>query len=497
MCNKHNYFFPQKRLFRCFDVQLFSEFDKIQTTPSFGYIFPKVDNSVMLYLVTMPLSCGAFRSLLVFSYLLQTKSLFCAYCPSLLVDPGNFTNKYIFFKEDHFMKKPLEGIFVVEYSTYWVAPATAQWLRCLGARVIKVETGATGDSTRYFGRTCGMPITDDENPSFDMFNGGKEFVHLDFDKEEDMKVMHNMLEKADIFLSSIRLGGLKKRGLDYDSLKEKYPRLIMGHATGYGSEPGPMSELPGLDAVAFFGMNGLLRDLPLDEGHTPFCPPTGMGDTTTGMALFSGVMTALFNRERTGKGDYVATSLYGAGNWVTGPVNNGTQYFNPWPRSRGTQSPLGNAYLTKDGEYVQLFVNEYNKYFPVFCKAFGMEEYIGKPEYADRANINKNDFATCRELVARATEEAKKRTAKEILDVLQAGNVPCTRLRHIEDKYKEQEQLDQCLANGYIGDITYPSGKHYYQPQMPVFFKSLGVQNYARASRALGADNEAIIKEFN
>ena len=128
------------------------------------------------------------------------------------------------------MNKPLEGLFVVELTTYWAAPSAGEFLRCLGARVVKIETGKAGDSVRYWGRTCGMPIEANENPSFDLFNGGKEFMHMDLNDPEHERVLHNMLAKADVFLTSMRLGGLKKHNLDYDTLKEKYPRLVMAAA---------------------------------------------------------------------------------------------------------------------------------------------------------------------------------------------------------------------------------------------------------------------------
>ena len=283
--------------------------------------------------------------------------------------------------------------------------------------------------------------------------------------------------------------------VDYDTLKEKYPRLVMAHATGYGCKDGPLSAAPGLDAVAFFAMNGLISDLRLNPDDSPICPPTGMGDLTTGMPLFGAIMTALFARERTGKGDYVSASLYGTGNWVTSAINSGTQYFNPWPRSRFTQSPMGQAFETKDGKFVQIFVNEYERYFPVFCKAFNIEDMLDDERVNTRPALNVN--GNCAIIVARCIEEAKKKTADEIMSVLQAGNVPCTVLRGIGDKYKEQEQLDQCLSNGYLGEGTYESGKHYYQPQIPIYMESVGVQNYFAQSKSIGADNDALFAEFS
>lgn len=107
-----------------------------------------------------------------------------------------------------------------------------------------------------------------------------------------------------------------------------------------------------------------------------------------------------------------------------------------------------------------------------------------------------NVDGNCAIIVSRCIESAKKKTAEEIMSVLQAGNVPCTILRGIGDKYVEQEQLDQCLANGYIGEYTYESGKHYYQPQIPIYMESIGIQNYAAQSKSIGADNERLFKEF-
>lgn len=390
------------------------------------------------------------------------------------------------------MNKPLEGLFVVELTTYWAAPSAGEFLRCLGARVVKIETGKAGDSVRYWGRTCGMPIEANENPSFDLFNGGKEFMHMDLNDPEHERVLHNMLAKADVFLTSMRLGGLKKHNLDYDTLKEKYPRLVMAHATGYGCKDGPLSAAPGLDAVAFFAMNGLISDLRLNPDDSPICPPTGMGDLTTGMPLFGAIMTALFARERTGKGDYVSASLYGTGNWVTSAINSGTQYFNPWPRSRFTQSPMGQAFETKDGKFVQIFVNEYERYFPIFCKAFNIEDMLDDERVNTRPALNVN--GNCAIIVARCIEEAKKKTADEIMSVLQAGNVPCTVLRGIGDKYKEQEQLDQCLSNGYLGEGTaYFYSKYYLEDMLEHYADTMPLEDtYTHYLDRLMDDNNSV-----
>lgn len=143
------------------------------------------------------------------------------------------------------MRKPLEGLFVVEMTSYWSATTTARFLRDMGARVVRIETPPIGDFCRYYGRSMGMPITAEENPIHDIFNGGKECVALDLKDPKKLQLMHNMLAKADVFITSTRTAGLKKLGLDWETLHAKYPKLVMGQVTGYGIN-GPLSTAPAL-----------------------------------------------------------------------------------------------------------------------------------------------------------------------------------------------------------------------------------------------------------
>ena len=395
------------------------------------------------------------------------------------------------------MAKPLEGLLVIELATYWVGPSAGAYLRAQGARVIKIEQPPYGDSTRFFARTCGVPYTDAENPIHDVSNGGKECITLDLKDEENIKLLHRMLAKADVFLTSVRQAGLERLGLDYDSIKDKYPRLIYAHGTAYGKS-GPLSSYPGLDAVAFFGINGRLTDKMMTEDGA-ICPITGMGDFTTGGYLDIGIMTALYNRERTGRGDYVMTSLYGVGGWVSQNCAIGTQYYDPWPRSRWTQSPMGQAYKTKDGKYVQIFVNEYEKRWDAFCAAFGIEDLHDDARFNTRTAVN--DPENCRKIVERCAESALRQTGDELLAKLRAGNIPACINGHFSDKYKIPEQIEHNLVNGYFVPHTYDgegaSGKSVYVSQFPLYFESQGVtDDYARC-HALDEDREKILAEFS
>ena len=389
--------------------------------------------------------------------------------------------------------KPLKDLTVVELTTYWTAVTTGRYFRAMGARVIKVETPPGGDFCRYFGKIYKMPIASDENPSYDMYNGGKEAVALNLKDPEHMKVMLNMISKADVFLTSTREKGLVKLGLDWKTLHAKYPKLIMGHVTGWGLN-GPKKDDSGLDAVAFFGANGLLTDTLMDEGGSPIYSPTGMGDLTTGTMLAVGVLAALHNRDVTGEGEYVMCSLNGTGSWVSSAVASASQYGYEWPRNAFNSGPLSQGYLCKDGKYFYSMVNEHERLWPAYSAALGLPEEMRKdPRYASRDGQLQPDNR--RFMVETIREYAKKQDSEELYRKMLAGDVPCCVLAKYEDRY-HGEMLEQQVSNGYLSEHTYPSGKSVYLNQMPIYFESEGFKDLYERSHAVGEDNEAIFKEF-
>lgn len=313
------------------------------------------------------------------------------------------------------MRKPLEGLFVVEMTSYWSATTTARFLRDMGARVVRVETPPIGDFCRYYGRSMGMPITAEENPIHDIFNGGKECVALDLKDPKNLKLMQNMLAKADIFITSTRTAGLKKLGLDWETLHAKYPKLVMGQVTGYGIN-GPLVNRPGIDAIAYFGANGVILDTRTDPDSPPIYPPAGMGDTTTGITLLSGVLAALLAARETGVGDYVMTSLYGTGNFVTAGFATNCNYGYEWPREAHTMSPLGQGYKCRDGRYIYVFVNDYTSVWPKFAKALRLpEEVVTDPRFTTKESTT--IIANRSALVDIIREYALQRDAQDVLDV--------------------------------------------------------------------------------
>mgnify|MGYP002231176569 FL=1 len=177
----------------------------------------------------------------------------------------------------------------------------------MGADVIRVESTA-GDPWRFYGANCGLPITDEENPLFDIYNLGKKDIQLNTKTPEGKEILFHLLDEADVFITNNRLKSLVRSGLDYESLKDRFPKLIYGLVTGYG-QTGPDVDAPGYDGVAFFSRSGMLADMAEPSGY-PASAPGCIGDGATGAALFGGICAALFDRVRTGKGDFVEISSF-------------------------------------------------------------------------------------------------------------------------------------------------------------------------------------------
>ena len=190
------------------------------------------------------------------------------------------------------MPKPLEGIKVVELANYVAAPVIGRILADLGADVTKIE-GKGGDTWRM---TAGnlTRTEQDELPVFDIFNVGKKSITLNLKDPKGKEVFFKLLEDADVLITNTRHQSLVKLGVDYDSIKERFPRLIYATLTGYGYE-GPDCNAPGFDNIAFWSRSGFSADMTIDgPGSYPVNSRMAMGDTLAGTTLFGGVMTALY-----------------------------------------------------------------------------------------------------------------------------------------------------------------------------------------------------------
>lgn len=387
------------------------------------------------------------------------------------------------------VNKPLEGVRVVELSTHVSAPSCGRLLTDWGADVIKVER-PEGDDLRDFGIAYGLPANEMENPIFDQLNGNKRGIALDLKTPDGKEAMFKLLSTADIFLTNNRAKALVKNGLDYETLSARFPRLIYATITGYG-DIGPDKDRAGMDTSAFWGRSGFLVDLSIDSEYAqPVGIPSGMGDLITSGMLFGGITTALYAREKTGKGDYVTISLFGAAAWVLNVMTVATQ--EPWnrkyPRTRLETSPT--PYKTKDGEWIipSVLVG-FDKFLPALCRATGRSELIEDPRFSTKTNFTKPDNLAA--FIAIMEQEFAKKTADEWQPIFDAEGVNYSRLGHMKDILNSE----QALINGYVREHTSRNGHKCRITVPPIQSRNVGLAPETYAPK-IGEHTAEILREL-
>lgn len=291
------------------------------------------------------------------------------------------------------MSGPLQGVKVIEMGVWVAGPAATGLMADWGADVIKVEPPA-GDPQRFVFGALG--VADQKGvPPFEIDNRGKRSVVLDLRNDDDLQKMFALLEEADVFVSNVRPAGLARMGLDPDSLTNRFPRLIYGQLTGYGTT-GPDVDKAGYDIGAFWSRTGLAHTTVAPD-ELPPAIRSGQGDHTTGLSMAAGVMAALFDRERTGTGRVVSTSLLRTGIYTLGWDVGVYLRFGKrqsTKSSRKNPAPQMNCYRCADGRAFWLLGMEADRHFPGLLKAIGREELASVENFKNpRArSINAGEF---------------------------------------------------------------------------------------------------------
>lgn len=387
------------------------------------------------------------------------------------------------------MNKPLSGIKVIELADYVSAPVCARILADMGAEVIKIERH-TGNAWRENGKSsCPWKFNDAVNPGYDINNTGKRHIVLDLKTAEGLAVCHQLLETADVFVTNMRVQALKRLGLDYASIKDKYPKLIYAIGLGYG-EKGADANNPAFDHTAFWARTGFLLDMaPLSDDYHPVFPPSSMGDNFTGMTLATEVCSALFNRTKTGMGDYVRSSLFHNGIFAMGAMQIATQGGDGsvYPRTRQTHGVAYGDFMCKDGRYVYIAAGYAEKLIAKVFSVIGREDLIDNPKF----NTADARLENADEMYDIIKEAVLQRTCDEWLAFAKEADIPMVKMQH----FSEVSEDEQALINGYVQDVTYPSGVTYKIASSPIEMDSIG-QLHTAPTKAIGEDTESVLKEY-
>lgn len=380
------------------------------------------------------------------------------------------------------MNEPLKGVKVVDLTYFVAGPGSAKILGDWGADVVKVEP-IFGDPMRMNGVSLNMPIEEDCNPLYSTVNNNKKGIALNLKAREGQEIMHKLLAEADVFVSSYRTGALKRLGLDYESLKEKYPRLIWAQVNGFGDD-GPLKDEPGFDTVAYWARSGAMIDLA--EKGSPIVPPFGFGDSSTALALAGGISAALYQQQKTGKGQKVLLSLLSNAIWSMSCIVAAAQYGDEYPKSRkDAMSAVINNYMCKDGQWITVTILDYERYYLPLLRALEIEEYANDERFNSEKSAKKNG----KELIALLDKAFQKFDREEVIKRLKAEDIAYGKVQHLKDLPTDP----QVLENNYLIKVKNRDGSEYYAPMSPVRFGTTEIERKLDAP-LLGEHNDEILR---
>lgn len=386
-------------------------------------------------------------------------------------------------------KKPLEGVKVVELANFIAAATTGRFLADLGADVIKIES-AGGDPLRYTAPTEGRPLDMYENTTWELENANKRCISLNMKDPKGKEAFFKLLDTADIMITNWRVQALQRAGLDYESLKVKYPSLVYGICTGYG-EYGPDKDLPGFDFTAFFARGGYLENL-RQKSDVPMNVVPGLGDHNVGINLAAGILAAFYHAKMTGEGEKVETSLFESAIFNMGMMIQAAQYPDhgvKYPINiREANNPLNAAWQTKDGRYIQTCMPDYNTYFKKFTACLGLDEMVEDERYYPVQNLQKNALGT--EVYDKIMARFGERDHDEWAKALTEADIPFA----LAKSWEELLEDEQAWANDCFYKMKYPKGERVLVKH-PVKYQEMGPTPYNRGP-LIGEHGVEVMKEL-
>jgi crotonobetainyl-CoA:carnitine CoA-transferase CaiB-like acyl-CoA transferase len=356
-------------------------------------------------------------------------------------------------------RRVLKGLKVVEFATYVAAPSAAAVMADWGADVIKIESGR-GDPTR---RTFADLPHLEGNPVFEFENHGKRGVVLDIGKPAGREALLRILKDADVFITNVRPAALKRARLDYDSLKDALPQLIYVSVTGYGLQ-GEGAELPAFDQAAYWSRGGVAGALTPRGHEPPLCRPA-MGDAACALATISATLAAYIERQSSGHGRLVETSLIRAGVYSIGWDMAIQLKWNRLGSQRTRKevfNPIQNYFKTADDRWIGVFPREGRDDFGHIIKALDMQHLAEDPRFATgRARVKH-----VVEMVEALDEGFARFTLEEMGARLTAADLVWGPLNYPRDTAADPI----AEAAGCFVDIIDAEGVAYRQPASPARF---------------------------
>ena len=380
------------------------------------------------------------------------------------------------------LKHVLDGFTILDFTQVLAGPTVTRLMAEMGADIIKVELSPTGDISRAL-----PALRDGRSAYFIQQNRGKKSLCLDAKNPEALPILKQLIEKVDVVVENFAPGVIGRLGLDYETVKQINPRVVMCSISAFG-QTGPLSKLPGYDyiAQAYSGITSMIGE----PDGPPYFPLPGIGDVSTGVHATAAINAALLYRERTGKGQHLDIALldayfhchelnvqlYSSSNGAIKPTRSGTQHFAICP---------GGLYKGHD---TYMFILALAHQWPAVCQAIGRPELVDDPRYADNAARVEHTAEVVKILedwiasmpsddaALRALEEVRVPVAP-VLSVEQAINHP-----HLQYR-------------GTVRTVTDRAFGEFQIPGMPLRFSEFP-DNLPLEAPFLGEHNEAILTGY-
>lgn len=385
--------------------------------------------------------------------------------------------------------QPLSHIRVLDLSRVLAGPMAAQYLADMGAEVIKIERPGEGDDTRGWG----PPFLIEPKPGqpgysayYMCANRGKKSVTCDMAHPEGQKLIQALAAKADVVVENFKVGGLKKYGLDYASLKAINPRIIYCSVTGFG-QTGPYAQRAGYDFLVQ-GMGGLMSITGEPDGEPgggPMKVGVAISDQVAGLNALAGILAAIIKRDRTGEGEHIDIALLDT--TIASLANQGSTYLTAGqvPGRMGNAHPTVmpyQVYPTKDG-YIILAIGNDGQ-FQRFCGAAGLAGVAEDERYAKNPGRIRNR----KDLAALIVSALSHRTTAEWVSLFEDKAVPCGPINTIDQVYADPHVQARRMRR----EITHPTLGTLAVAANPVRFASVDT-TAAKAPPLLGEDTDAVL----
>jgi crotonobetainyl-CoA:carnitine CoA-transferase CaiB-like acyl-CoA transferase len=371
------------------------------------------------------------------------------------------------------MSGPLDGIRVIEVSSWMFIPSGGAVLVDWGAEVLKIEHPETGDPQRGL-ITSGLVPGGAGAVNFMMEqpNRGKQSVAIDISKPDGHEALMKLVETADVFLTNYLPQVRRKLKIDVDDIRARNPNIVIARGSGQGPK-GPDAEKGGYDGASFWARGGVAAVMPERDGWPAGQPSPAFGDVMGGLTTAGAIAAALFKRERTGETGIVDVSLLGTAMWQISPLVVASKLFGltkmpgGGDRSKSPNPGVG-TYRTQDDRFISLILLQSDKHWADFVTRLGLAEMATDERFCDSAARAQNSAECIKALDERFGSEPLSYWKEALADFEGVW----TPFQTLDELYEDP----QVIANGYLPTMTAPNGQDVQLVASPAQFDEVAIE---------------------